>query len=189
MNPQDLIDVQQTLAGDAQAFARIIRRHQAQVTARMWRFTHDRQALEELVEEVFVEAYLHLRSFKGSGPLPGWLNTIATRAGYRYWKRRSRKSRTVSLKDWDLPALAREDKPDPQQAGEALGALLEQLRPRDRLVLTLMYLEDLPLAEVAQETGWSLTMVKVQAHRARAKLRALLAANGITGLDDLESKL
>jgi RNA polymerase sigma-70 factor (ECF subfamily) len=51
---------------------------------------------------------------------------------------------------------------------------LEQLPPRDRLVLTLLYLESRSVAEAAELAGWSESMVKVQAHRARQKLRALL---------------
>jgi RNA polymerase sigma-70 factor (ECF subfamily) len=45
---------------------------------------------------------------------------------------------------------------------------------RDRLVLMLIYLEGCSVAEAAEATGWSRTMVKVQAHRARRRLRALL---------------
>ena len=51
--------------------------------------------------------------------------------------------------------------------------LLAKLRPRDRLVLTLMYLEGLSMKEIAETTGWSVAMVKVQAHRARKRMRAL----------------
>jgi RNA polymerase sigma-70 factor (ECF subfamily) len=60
-------------------------------------------------------------------------------------------------------------------AAEAVHETLAQLRPRDRLVLTLMYLEEHSVAEVADLTGWSETMVKVQAWRAKRKLRKLLA--------------
>lgn len=183
MDSLDLADVGGSLRGDGQAFARIVGRHQPQITARMWRFTHDRNRLEELVQEVFVECYVNLRSFKATGPFSHWLNAIATRVGYRYWKRqKQRASRTINLQDWDLPVLARQEQPDPQRVGEALHALLAQLPARDRLVLTLMYLEELSVAKVAEQTGWSLTMVKVQAHRARKKLRALLEKSGLADL-------
>ena len=55
-----------------------------------------------------------------------------------------------------------------------LHELLAKLPPRDRLVLTLLYLEGLSVAQAAQRAGWSKAMVKVQAFRARKKLRALL---------------
>jgi DNA-directed RNA polymerase specialized sigma24 family protein len=40
-----------------------------------------------------------------------------------------------------------------------------------------MYLEELSVAEIAERAGWSQTMVKVQAHRARKKLRILLESS------------
>jgi RNA polymerase sigma-70 factor (ECF subfamily) len=191
MDEPDLADVQGSLRGDGQAYARIVRRYQSQIAARMWRFTRDRNGLEELVQDVFVEGYVHLRSFKGTGPFSHWLNAIATRVGYRFWKRQKRQaSRTVHLQDWDLPDLARQESPDPRRASEAVHALLEKLPPRDRLVLTLVYLEELPLAKVAEQTGWSLVMVKVQAYRARKKLRALLEKSEWADLfndDDFEN--
>ena len=56
--------------------------------------------------------------------------------------------------------------------------LLEQLPPRDRLVLTLRYLEECDVAATARRTGWSKTMVKVQTLRARNKLRQLIEQSG-----------
>ena len=52
--------------------------------------------------------------------------------------------------------------------------MLEKLAPRDRLVLTLLYLESRSVAEAADLAGWSESMVKVQAHRARKRFRNLL---------------
>ena len=62
-----------------------------------------------------------------------------------------------------------------QQAGAAVHAALAKLAPHDRLVLTLFYLEGCAVAEIARLTGWSQTMVKVQAFRARNRLKKLLA--------------
>jgi len=61
-----------------------------------------------------------------------------------------------------------------EEAAAAVHAVLERMSVRDRLVLTLMYLEECSVAETARLTGWSQTMVKVQAHRARGRLKKLL---------------
>ena len=52
--------------------------------------------------------------------------------------------------------------------------MLEMMSHRDRLVLTLLYWDDCTVAEAAELAGWTQTMVKVQAHRARKKLKRLL---------------
>jgi len=175
MADPDLEDIQATLAGDGAAYGRLVRRHQDSVARRMWRFTRDPQRLEELVHDVFVEAYVSLKGFRGEAPFAHWLSRIATRVGYHYWKKRDAAGPDMPLQDWD--ALAEEEQPSGLEAAEAaevLHNLLGQLPPRDRLVLTLMYMEELPVAEIARQTGWSATLVKVQAHRARKKLKALI---------------
>jgi RNA polymerase sigma-70 factor (ECF subfamily) len=63
---------------------------------------------------------------------------------------------------------------DAHDSADEVAVVLEQLAPRDRLVLTLLYLESRSVAEAADLAGWSESMVKVQAHRARKRFRKLL---------------
>ncbi|MBI5724152.1 MAG: RNA polymerase sigma factor [Planctomycetes bacterium] len=173
---QDLQDIQACLAGDGAAYEAIVRRHQSAIARRMWRFTRDRSDLEELVHETFVQAYMGLRNFRGEAPFEHWLNRIATRVGYSHWKVRSERAShpTVSLADWDGAGPDDTQKVDSRDAAEALHSLLAALPPRDRLVLTLLYIEERPVSEAADLAGWTETMVKVQAFRARKKLKAVI---------------
>jgi RNA polymerase sigma-70 factor (ECF subfamily) len=167
-------DVALSLGGDGDAYERIVRRHQDDVARMMWRFTRDRATLEELVHDTFVEAYLSLDRFRGDAPLGHWLARIATRTGYAYWKRRDREARRrpLELREWDAPD--RKEPADKVDLAQLAHAMLARLRPRDRLVLTLLYLDGRSVAEAAELSGWSRSMVKVQAFRARKKFRALL---------------
>ncbi len=176
VNETDRRDIRASLGGDSEAFARIVARYQNDVAACMVRFSRRREVCEELVQNVFVEAYFSLRGFRGQAPLAHWLRKIAVRVGYRYWKERERdRSRaTLSPEEWDRLADAAGGAPDPTVAGELVHAMLERLPPRDRLVLTLTVLEGKSAAETAALLGWTRTMVKVQAHRARGKLKRLL---------------
>lgn len=168
----DPADVRGALQGDGEAYARIVRRHQRGVTARLWRFTRERDTLEELVHKTFVEAWLGLRGFRGEAPFEHWLHRIAVRTGYGHWReRRTDRERRGSPLSGSLDLAAPED---PAQAGAVLHDLLGRLPPRDRLVLTLLSVEGHSVAETAALTGWSRALVKVQAHRARARLRRLL---------------
>ncbi len=58
-----------TLKGDGQAYARQVKRYQERVASRMWRFTRDTVHHQELVQDVFVEAFLSLKTYKGRAPL------------------------------------------------------------------------------------------------------------------------
>jgi RNA polymerase sigma-70 factor (ECF subfamily) len=172
----DRRDIAATLLGDSDAYARLVARHQPRVAAHMWRFTRDRTVYEELVQDVFVEAYMNLRSYRATAPLEHWIMKIATRVGYRHWKQQARRRdrRELSLADYDAAAPGTGQSAEQHEAAEQVHRLLAQLPPRDRLVLTLLYLEGCTMEEAANLAGWSRTMTKVQAHRARGKLRRML---------------
>jgi len=178
----DWDDVKLTRRGDSQAYRRLIERHQDRVARMLWRFSRNRRVHEELVQDVFVEAYLSLRGYNGKAPLAHWLARIATRVGYRYWKEKARRKGTEAfdLQEWDeaVGAGLATGAWEPDHAGELLHQLLEQMSPRDRLVLTLRYLEQCDVVETARRTGWTKTMVKVQTLRARNRLRKLLEQSG-----------
>jgi RNA polymerase sigma-70 factor (ECF subfamily) len=180
VDPLDQGDVDEVLHGDREAYARIVRRYQPAIKAYMWRFTRDPTQWEELVHDVFVEAYFSLPRYAGRAPLLHWLKRIATRLGYRYWQRRQRLRTEVSLTD----ALAKiptgkDDAQASREAAELVHLLLDQLSPRDRLVVTLTRLEGRSIAEVASLTGWSASLVKVQLHRAMGRLARLCQDLGI----------
>lgn len=178
----DLEDIEKTREGDPDAYQRLVERFQDHVARILWRFTRDRALHEELVQDVFVEAYLSLNTFRGHAPFEHWLARIATRVGYRFWKEKAKRkeAQTFSLAEWDQAVdddAIRNIEAD--QAADLLHGLLEQLPPRDRLVLMLRYLEGCDVAETARRTGWTRTMVKVQALRARDKLKKLVERSGM----------
>ncbi len=183
MAAEDAEDIRASLDGDGRAYERLVRRYQEQVARRLWRFTRDAGELSELVHEVFVEAYFSLPGYRREAPLLHWLARIATRVGYRFWKARRRRAADVPLEEWDGAAS-----PDPRRPAQLVDELLGHLAPRDRLVVTLLYLEGRSVAEAARLIGWSQTMIRVQAFRARRKLRALLAEAGVHGPPGGEEK-
>lgn len=171
----DLHDIRCCLSGDGEAYRRLVERHQQRVSAIMWRFSRDTETHEDLVQDVFVEAYESLATYRARAPFSHWLARIATRVGYRHWKRERREGtiQTVPLAEWDAVLEQPADDVEPAEAAELLHRLLALLPPRDRLVLTLRYVEEHSVEKTAELTGWSKTMVKVQAWRARGKLRKL----------------
>jgi RNA polymerase sigma-70 factor (ECF subfamily) len=178
----DRDDVERTRGGDPDAYRRLIERHQDYVAGILWRFSRDRRDHEELVQDVFVEAYLGLSTYRRKAPFQHWLARIATRVGYRYWKEKARRKKVqpFSLEKWDR---ATEDDGissalEPEDAASLLYNLFEQLSPRDRLVLTLRYLDQCDVAETAERTGWTKTMVKVQTVRAKKRLQNLVKRAG-----------
>jgi len=173
----DIEDVWASRRGEPDAYKRLIERHQQHIGKIMWRFSRDPLIHEELVEDVFVEAYMSIRTYREKAPFENWLARIATRVGYRYWKQQARQKKLerFSLEEWDQLAGEAPDQIDSTRAAATLHSLLAQLPPRDRLVLTLRYLDGCDVARTAQRTGWTKGMVKVQTNRAKKKLEKLLS--------------
>ncbi len=171
----DIEDVRQSRQGNHEAFRRLVERYEQEVAKIMWRFSRDKLTHEELVQDVFVEAYLSLMTYKNRAPFINWLRKIATRVGFRFWKEKARQSkrRSFTLQEWDKINLESIDEMSGEQAAELVHGMLEQLPPRDRLVLTLRFVEDCDVDETAYRTGWSRSMVKVQTIRAKRKLKKI----------------
>lgn len=182
---EDVEDIRASLGGDETAYARIVQRYENLVAAQMRRYTRNPQLLDELVQEVFVEVYFSLARFQGQAPLLHWIRRIATRVGYRFWKLKTRdQQRFGILMDEKQDIIVKPRNATPPEAAEYLMTLLEELPPQDRIVLDLLYFEECDTREIAERMGWTRTLVKVRAYRARQKLRVLLEEHGFGNVTD-----
>lgn len=179
----DANDILASINGDSAAFERLVLRYQQQIAQLCWHFSIDPAVCERLVQDTFVEAFLSLKSYKAKGSFIGWLKKIATRAGYRYWKEQARAKRFVSIssfsdeandgEDIDIPAPPQKQEIEPDAAAKILHKLLEKLNSSERMVLTLMYLEDCSIKDIAERMGWTIAGTKMRAMRARNKLKKI----------------
>jgi len=177
----DWRDCQACVAGDQSACAILLKRHEKRIAHLMWRFTRDRNVQAELVQEVFVQAYLSLGRYRpGPAPFEHWLVTIATRVGYQFWKSQAKRAKVQTLEGMDFPAAREAERIDPSEAAEALHKIFAMLSPADRLVLTLMYFEEAGIEEIAGRTGWNKAVVKMRLYRARQRLRRMIEQRNMT---------
>jgi RNA polymerase sigma-70 factor (ECF subfamily) len=139
-----------------------------------------RMSEEDLIQTVFMKVFVNLDQYSGRAPLEHWVSRVAVNTclkALRAEKARPELRRAdlseeqESVLDW-LATTNEDLRPDRDLASrELVEKMLEQLKPLDRLVVSLMHLEGKSLEEVRQVTGWNLPVVKVRAFRARVKLR------------------
>lgn len=145
-----------------------------------------RAAEEDLAQEIFVKIFVNLESFTGAVPIEHWVSRIAVNHclnALRHQKVR-KEVRMADLSEEhaqvvENAACASSDHADPEAAAgakEIVEMLLETLNPADRLVIRMLELEDRSIVEIAKETGWSKTLVRVRAFRARQKLNKTFRA-------------
>jgi RNA polymerase sigma factor (sigma-70 family) len=143
-----------------------------------------RVAEEDLAQEIFLKVFANLEQYRGAVPFEHWVSRVAVSTcldSLRFHKRRP-ELRWADLSETEAEVLDNitqtTDAPHPSEAmaaNELVGRLLDCLSPEDRMVITWLDLEEKSVAEIQELSGWSASLVKVRAFRARAKLRKHLA--------------
>jgi RNA polymerase sigma-70 factor (ECF subfamily) len=169
--------------GDESAFEEIMRRYGRRVFHYASKFFRQRSLVEEAAQEVFLKAFTELGSFEGRGSMEGWLTRITTNTCLNLLRssKRHPESTVSDLTDdettWldnNLAGAAMERHQASERslaAADLAGRVLQGLTPEDQLVLTLIDGEDASVKDVVKLTGWSESKVKVQAFRARRRMR------------------
>jgi RNA polymerase sigma-70 factor (ECF subfamily) len=153
--------------GDLDAFEALVRRYQRRVYALAYQHLRDPDEAQDLAQEVFVRLYRNLHRYDPARPFQPWFWRLAVNVAASYHRRRPAPS--AELTDADAaPVTSRPDEAMPLE--RALADLNEELR----LPVLLHYYLDLPLDDIAEAMGLSLSAVKSRLHRARALLRRLL---------------
>jgi len=183
MDASDAELIAAVLGGDSASFEPLVIKYQPRVFATARRYARRESEVEDIVQEVFFKAFQKLRSFRGDAPFEHWLMRLAVRTCYDFLRshQRNREFSFTELTEPEQDWLERFGAA-PETSTEACDAArlllqraLEQLSAPARMVITLLEIEDRPVKEIAQLTGWSAPLVKVRAFRARAELRKVLA--------------
>lgn len=180
--------VRRTVAGDQFAAHALIMHLQPLVFRWVRNHLPQRQSEQDLVQEVFLKLLKKLPNYqpRAGVPFEHWVSRLAVRTCLDAL--RAEKARPeLRMADLNLDEgqglwlhYLMSDAPDAglpdateMDAKTLVHVLLMQLSPADRLVLTLMDLEEKSSLEISQLTGWTRPMVKMRAMRARRKLRQL----------------
>ena len=144
-----------------------------------------RTAEEDLVQVVFMKVFAKLDQFSGKVPVEHWVSRITVNTCLNQLKHEQVRPElrwadlTQSEEDVvrDLATTSEDLAPGQELAARDLvDRLLDRLPARDRLLMSLLYLEELSVAEAARTLGWNQTLVKVRAFRARRRLQQHLEA-------------
>lgn len=174
--PPDERLIADILAGNDEAFVRLVRRYKRKVFGLAARFARDADDLDDICQDVFIKIYENLGKFRNDAPFEHWLGRITITTCYDALRSRKREKHHVPLDavHYQIADSAPGAAEAAEQARELLAGALAMLRPEERLVITLLELEEKSVREIAALTGWSEANVKVRAFRARQKLKSLL---------------
>jgi len=171
--------------GDESAFETLFNRHQRKIFVLAFRYTRVREDAEDIVQQTFQKAFLHLQKFEGKSSLSTWLTRIAINQALMLLRSR-RGLREVLIDDSSgdeeaTPALELADaSPDPEasylqrEKTQILSVAMRQLRPGMRKAIELRELGELSNRDTAAHMGVSIGAVKARVFHARRKLAIAL---------------
>ena len=164
--------VREALAGDQEAFARLVESYQAAIYNLAYRMLENASDAEDAAQETFLRAYSRLRSYDPARKFSSWLLAIAA---HHCIDRLRRRRWTTPLED--IPLGRRfstgrdpEREIEREEEREEIRRLLERLPPDYRLVVILYYWNDLSCRQIGQVMGLGEGAVKSRLHRARRML-------------------
>ncbi|HXG30867.1 MAG TPA: sigma-70 family RNA polymerase sigma factor [Thermodesulfobacteriota bacterium] len=168
-------------SGDESAFTDLMRRHYKGLVNYIYRFTNDREASEDVAQEVFLRVYRSVKSYKPEARFSTWLYKIATNLCLTRIKSKARE-RNVSLDEieeitgdlGDSDSESADQVTFRKEIRNAIFEALESLSERERVAIILCKYEGLPYEEVAEVIGCTVGAVKTYVYRGRMKLIEML---------------
>ena len=168
--------------GDSVAFGELFNRYKGRIFRLAQRIMRNHEDSEDVVQEAFQLAFVHLQDFEGSARFSTWLSRIAINVALMKLRKKGRKAE-VSIdehsesEDTSFRNAVTDLAPNPEQdflrkeRSRILREALAELRPNARRILELYELEGHSMKEIAAGLGISVTAVKARIFQARPKVR------------------
>jgi RNA polymerase sigma-70 factor (ECF subfamily) len=178
-----------TKAGDTHAFGELVSRYKQKVFAVAQRITNNREDAEDVVQESFHRAFVHLNDFQERSLFSTWLIRIAMNEAFMVLRRRRNNLESLPENHRDLvsfvPREFVDQRPTPEEScwrrerAAILTKAIKRLGPTIRRTIVLRDIEDRSIKETAQMLDTSVSAVKSRVFRGRRELsetmnRALL---------------
>jgi RNA polymerase sigma-70 factor (ECF subfamily) len=166
--------------GDKGALKILYVRHHARVRRFLVRMVGSEEMAEEIVNEVFLEAWRRADKFEGRSQVATWLMAIArfraiTECRRRWDAQLDDRVAAVIEDSSDIPSISLEKR----ERSDILQRCVAKLTPLHREVINLIYYQGKKVEEVAQFTGTPVNTIKTRMHHARNRMAELLAEAGV----------
>jgi RNA polymerase sigma-70 factor, ECF subfamily len=185
MDEQEII--RRLRSGDQAAFRQVVGEHSSLVMNCAYKFLRNRESAEDITQEVFLEVFESIHSFRGDAQLSTWIYRIAVTKSINLIKRQNRKKRfawLVPVSDEHNPVdhLPSGDESDPakslerKERADRVAGALAKLPDNQKIAYTLSKVEGMKYDEIARVMNTTVPSVESLVHRAKGSLAERLSA-------------
>lgn len=170
MRDEDAELVSRFRDGDRAAFDELVRRYQRPIYHLALRYVKNGDDAKDVAQRAFVRAFQGVGRLRGEASFKSWLYKIAVNLALNHVRDRARLRPVLDTDDVAIDAVG-SARLDDAETRRAVRDALEDLPPKQRLVLELRVFDELPFREVAAAAGCTENAAKVSFHHAVTKLR------------------
>lgn len=160
--------------GDRAALSRLLAAHRRQIE-RICRRLAGPDAYEDILQDTYLTIVRSIASFRGDSAFLTWAFSVCRSCSARWYARQRRRPIAAPVVQDELLATPDLVRSSPVEVGEVVQLALVELSPLDRDILVMRDGEGMSAAEVAVQTGLTVSAVKTRLHRARVAARARIA--------------
>jgi RNA polymerase sigma-70 factor (ECF subfamily) len=179
--------VERFLAGERGAFDQLVRRYQQPIYYLALRYLGSEADAKDAVQQTFVKVFRSLSSFRGASSFRTWLYRIAINLCLNHIRDHKRERPTEIADDQLTTTATGPQRLIRDEASAALRAAIDNLPPKQRMVLELRIYDELRFKEIAELADCTENAAKVNFHHAVKRLRGVLGnendENGSRGVN------
>lgn len=172
-NQKDINLLNRIRTGDKSAYAALINRHKDYAFTVAYRILNSREDAEEVAQDAFMQVFGALQSFNAESKFTTWFYRIIFNAALMQKRKNRVESVDIETSSEAFLVSHSSDSAEDLRKNERKSAIqkaLQNLSADDSMMITLFYLKELSLEEIAEITKISAETAKVKIHRARKRL-------------------
>jgi RNA polymerase sigma factor (sigma-70 family) len=170
---KDLLLIDRILRGETPAYRELVTRHKDYAFTISFRILNNREEAEEAAQDAFVRAFNGLQNFNREAKFTTWFYRVVMNAALTIQQKKKIATEDIDNVHTNSTLLRGSDSTDNMKRQEQryyIKAALKQLSSDDVTMITLFYLKEQSLEEIADIVGIETNTVKVKLHRARKRL-------------------
>ncbi len=160
------------LVSKEKEFSQLIKEHQGLIIKVSRLYTNTLEDEEDLFQEIVLQLWRSYDTFKGGSKISTWMYRVALNTAITLFRKKTRSPQTDELKDFHHKDFI-EDDDEKQQKVSLLYKVIKML-PRVERAIVMMYLDDLPYRDIAENLGISEVNARVKMNRLKKTLKELM---------------
>lgn len=185
---QEKVLLEKLRTGDESSFKELVTQNQSKVINTCFRFVNNKEDAEDIAQEVFVEVYHSISTFRGEAKLSTWIYRIAVTKSLDFIRKKKRKKRFGQLKQIfgvkeeveNMPVNGNsnpQQKMESEERAQVLKIAVDSLAENQKIAITLSKYEGLSYKEISEVMGTTVPAVESLIHRGMKNLKKKLTVH------------